>query len=64
MSDSEGLIISPSEYSDVMYYEKHECLWIVDAEEYKRVDLEILQIQIEESVDCQKKSVTVSLLVV
>ena len=60
-SNIEGLIVSPGEYSDVMYYEKHECLWIIEAEEDKRIDLEIVQMQIEETINCQKKSVTVSI---
>ena len=61
VSDVEGLIVSPVEYSDVMYYEKHECFWIIEAEEEKRIDLEIVQMQIEETINCQKKSVTVNI---
>ena len=61
MSKAVGMITSPGEYSDVMYYEKHECLWVIDAEEKKCIDFEILQMQIGESIKCQEKSVSVSI---
>ena len=61
VNQTEGLIVSPDEAGDVMYYKKADCLWIISAAENRILELKIMQMEIEESRKCRSKYLLVSL---